>query len=244
MTDTKLLKLPIGIQTFEDIRRDGYIYVDKTKYLIDLIDGGKVYFLSRPRRFGKSLTVSTFDALFSGKRELFKGLYAEEFFERPEYKTYPVVRFDMSKVTTGRGVDELEMSMLIQVLNNARRHGVEIPEPIFSVGRDLMPFAPLIPVVEQKHAAAQLPRRQAIDECFCPCQEHLEIGRRYLPDATLISPAAPCLAPGYRRRRSRKRRPGRRTRPSGRSPSSCSDMITAMRLRLASERRMPSSSTW
>ena len=64
--------------------------MDKTKYLIDLIDSGKVYFLSRPRRFGKSLTVSTFDALFSGKRELFKGLYAEEFFDRPGYKTYTI----------------------------------------------------------------------------------------------------------------------------------------------------------
>ncbi|MDR1979488.1 MAG: AAA family ATPase, partial [Synergistaceae bacterium] len=76
----KLPKLPIGIQTFEEIRKEGYLYVDKTKHLIDLIDTGKVYFLSRPRRFGKSLTVSTFDALFSGKKELFKGLRAEEFF--------------------------------------------------------------------------------------------------------------------------------------------------------------------
>ena len=73
----KLLKLPVGIQTFERLRTEGYIYVDKTKYLIDIIDRGSVYFLSRPRRFGKSITISTFDALFSGKKELFKGLYAE-----------------------------------------------------------------------------------------------------------------------------------------------------------------------
>ncbi|MDR1977260.1 MAG: AAA family ATPase [Synergistaceae bacterium] len=66
-----MTKLPIGIQTFERIREEGYLYVDKTRYLIDLIDSGKVYFLARPRRFGKSLIVSTFDALFSGKRELF-----------------------------------------------------------------------------------------------------------------------------------------------------------------------------
>lgn len=63
----KLLKLPVGIQTFSDIRENGYVYVDKTKHLIDIVDRGKVYFLSRPRRFGKSLTISTFDALFSGK---------------------------------------------------------------------------------------------------------------------------------------------------------------------------------
>jgi hypothetical protein len=65
MATNKLPKLPIGIQTFEKLRRGGYLYVDKTRYLVDLIDTGSVYFLSRPRRFGKSLTVSTFDALFS-----------------------------------------------------------------------------------------------------------------------------------------------------------------------------------
>ena len=117
--DQKLLKLPIGIQTFEKLRTEGCIYVDKTKYLIDLIDGGSVYFLSRPRRFGKSITISTFDALFSGKKELFKGLYAEEFFERPEYSTYPVVHLDMSRVSTDQGVTELRRSMLRQVRRSA-----------------------------------------------------------------------------------------------------------------------------
>ena len=127
-TDRKLLKLPIGIQTFEQLRTGEYIYVDKTKYLIELIDSGKVYFLSRPRRFGKSLTISTFDSLFSGKKELFKGLYAEEFFDRPGYRPCPVVHLDMSKVTTNRGIEPLEESMLIQVLESAKRNGVEISE--------------------------------------------------------------------------------------------------------------------
>ena len=127
-TGQKLLKLPIGIQTFEKLRTEGYIYVDKTKYLIDLIDGGSVYFLSRPRRFGKSITISTFDSLFSGKKELFKGLYAEEFFERPEYRTYPVIHLDMSKAVTDQGVAELRKSMLIQVLDSAKLHGVTISE--------------------------------------------------------------------------------------------------------------------
>lgn len=122
----KIWKLPIGIQTFDKLREDGYLYVDKTKYLIDLIDRGSVYFLSRPRRFGKSLTISTFDALFSGRRELFEGLHAEEFFDRPAYRTHPVVRFDMSRVTTNRDVNALEESMSKQVLDNAERHGVEI----------------------------------------------------------------------------------------------------------------------
>ena len=73
------LKLPAGIHTFERIRTEGCVYVGKTKYLVDIIDGVNVCFLARPRRFGKSLTASTFEALSSGRRELFEGLYAEEF---------------------------------------------------------------------------------------------------------------------------------------------------------------------
>jgi hypothetical protein len=121
-------KLPIGIQTFEKLREEGYLYVDKTRYLIDLIDNGSVYFLSRPRRFGKSLTVSTFDALFSGKKELFKGLYAEAFFERPEYKIHPVIRLDMSMLAARQGVNTVFPSIMRQLKRNAERYGVELSE--------------------------------------------------------------------------------------------------------------------
>ena len=69
-----IVKYPIGIQTFAEIRENNYLYVDKTEYIHELVSRGKYYFLSRPRRFGKSLTVSTLQALFEGKRELFKGL--------------------------------------------------------------------------------------------------------------------------------------------------------------------------
>jgi hypothetical protein len=120
--------LPIGIQTFENLRFGGYLYVDKTKYLIDLIDANSAYFLSRPRRFGKSLTLSTFDALLSGKKELFRGLCAEEYFDRSGYKPCPVISLDMSGVVTDRGLRELDDSMLIQVLSNARRHSVSLSD--------------------------------------------------------------------------------------------------------------------
>ena len=70
-------KLPIGIQSFESLRRDGYLYVDKTAYVYRLAHEGKPYFLSRPRRFGKSLLVSTMRAYFEGRRELFAGLDIE-----------------------------------------------------------------------------------------------------------------------------------------------------------------------
>ena len=69
--------LPIGIQSFEDLRKNDYLYIDKTKYIEQLLQG-KVYFLSRPRRFGKSLFLSTLAAYFRGQKELFKGLYLEK----------------------------------------------------------------------------------------------------------------------------------------------------------------------
>ena len=109
------LKLPIGIQTFEKLRENNCVYVDKTKYLVDIINNINVCFLARPRRFGKSLTVSTFKALFSGKKELFKGLYAEEFLNRPDFKPSPVIHLDMSKAITNHGIDELENSIVKQV---------------------------------------------------------------------------------------------------------------------------------
>lgn len=87
-------KLPIGIQTFEDIRRENYIYVDKTAFAWRLANIGKPYFLSRPRRFGKSLLLSTFEAYFTGKKELFKGLAIEQM--ETEWKVYPVLHLDLN----------------------------------------------------------------------------------------------------------------------------------------------------
>ena len=69
---------PIGIQDFEKQRTDGYVYVDKTALIYKLATTGSYYFLSRPRRFGKSLLISTMEAYFRGKRELFKGLAIEQ----------------------------------------------------------------------------------------------------------------------------------------------------------------------
>ncbi|MDR3001227.1 MAG: ATP-binding protein [Fibromonadaceae bacterium] len=126
----KLPKLPAGIQTFAHIREDGSVYVDKTKYLVDLIDNGKVYFLVRPRRFGKSLTCSTFEALFQGKKELFKGLYAEEFLNRPGFEPSPVIRLDMSRVATGEGLDAMKKSIRFMLGSTAERLGIELKDDL------------------------------------------------------------------------------------------------------------------
>ena len=88
------MKYPIGIQTFSEIITQGYVYVDKTEHVYNLAHSGKYYFLSRPRRFGKSLLVSTLDAYFSGKKELFKGLAIEKL--EQDWETFPVIRLDLS----------------------------------------------------------------------------------------------------------------------------------------------------
>lgn len=91
-------KLPIGIQSFEDLRRNKYLYVDKTEDVFNLVHSGKVYFLSRPRRFGKSLLISTLEAYFEGKKELFEGLSIVELEkDNPDaWRPYPVLHFDFN----------------------------------------------------------------------------------------------------------------------------------------------------
>ncbi len=88
------MKYPIGIQTFEEIITGGYVYVDKTELVYKLVDSGEFYFLSRPRRFGKSLLTSTLESYFLGKKELFKGLAMERL--EKDWVTYPVFHIDFS----------------------------------------------------------------------------------------------------------------------------------------------------
>ena len=102
-------KLPIGIQDFEDIRNGNYLYVDKTALIYELVMKGKPYFLSRPRRFGKSLLTSTLEAYFEGRRELFKGLALERL--ETEWTEYPVLHFDMS---TAKHVDKEDLILELE----------------------------------------------------------------------------------------------------------------------------------
>ena len=91
-------KLPIGIQDFEDLRTNNYVYVDKTRHIYNLVNNGKPYFLSRPRRFGKSLLVTTLEAYFLGKKDLFKGLWIYDEEEKSEnpWQVYPVLKFSLA----------------------------------------------------------------------------------------------------------------------------------------------------
>jgi hypothetical protein len=89
-----LKNLPIGVQDFESLRNDGYLYVDKTALIYQLVTTGRYYFLSRPRRFGKSMLLSTLHAYFSGKKELFEGLAIEKL--EKNWIKYPVLHLDLN----------------------------------------------------------------------------------------------------------------------------------------------------
>ena len=88
------MKYPIGIQNFEELIQTGCVYIDKTGLIYKLIDEGKYYFLSRPRRFGKSLLISTLEAYFSGRKELFEGLAISKLEEN--WTTYPILHLDLN----------------------------------------------------------------------------------------------------------------------------------------------------
>lgn len=89
-----MTKYPIGLQDFQGLREDGYVYVDKTAHIHRMLTTGKYYFLSRPRRFGKSLLVTTLEAYFLGKKRLFKGLAMEQL--EKDWKVYPVFHLDLN----------------------------------------------------------------------------------------------------------------------------------------------------
>ena len=98
---------PVGIQNFESLRHDGYCYVDKTALMYRLVKTGRYYFLSRPRRFGKSLLISTLEAYFQGKKELFEGLAVHEL--EKEWAEYPILHLDLNigQYDTGQSLNDI-----------------------------------------------------------------------------------------------------------------------------------------
>ena len=116
------LKLyPVGIQTFEDIATRNLLYIDKTEYIYRMTHGGgKYFFLSRPRRFGKSLLISTMESYFSGKKELFKGLAMEKLEQK--WTEYPVLHFSMA-TAKHMDVDGLKSELNLKLLNYEHIYG-------------------------------------------------------------------------------------------------------------------------
>ncbi len=127
------LKYPIGMQSFERLRNDGSVYVDKTEYVWRMThSGANTYFLSRPRRFGKSLLLSTIEAYFLGKKHLFDGLYLGE--HETEWPTYPVIHIDMSDIQATDS-KRLEEDLSLTLKKYADRYGVPYNAETGSLGK-------------------------------------------------------------------------------------------------------------
>ncbi|MEA1912145.1 MAG: AAA family ATPase, partial [Spirochaetota bacterium] len=117
-------KLPLGIQTFKKLIEENYLYIDKTKYIHKMVAEGSIYFLSRPRRFGKSLTLSTLGSLFEGEKELFKGLYI---YDQPwVWKRWPVLRFDFSIFSESFEPEVLVNSITESIQSYANHYNISL----------------------------------------------------------------------------------------------------------------------
>ena len=130
-------KLPIGIQSFQNLRKNGFIYVDKTQYIAQLLNG-RVYFLSRPRRFGKSLFLSALAAYFRGQKELFKGLYLEKAEEelakqegREAWQQYPILYLDFN-ASNYKETDSLAINLNNHLTAWEKLYGTEPSEQDYS----------------------------------------------------------------------------------------------------------------
>ena len=156
-------KLPIGIQNIREIIEEGYVYVDKTSFAHRLISTGKHYFLSRPRRFGKSLFLDTLDHILRGNKALFKGcsIYRTDY----DWQPYPILRFDLYTVPCKK-VSEFEEGLKRAVHDLAQLHGVTVDLPTPQEG--------LKKLVEQLRAKHQQPVVVLVDEYDKPLITNLE----------------------------------------------------------------------
>ncbi len=156
-------KLPIGIQTFSKLIENNYLYIDKTKLIYEIIaSGGSYYFLSRPRRFGKSLLISTFKEIFSGNRDLFKGLWI---YEKLTWEKHPVVHLDFSIIEHAKEIAEFEKSLSYEMDKVAREYGLVLAE----IGLK-QKFADLTAKLHEKYGKVVL----LIDEYDKPIIDHIE----------------------------------------------------------------------
>jgi hypothetical protein len=135
----------MGMQNFREIIEDGYVYADKTQYIYNLLTGGKHYFLSRPRRFGKSLLVDTIAEVMSGDRELFGGLFIYDC--GYDFKKHPVLRLDMSSIANDTP-EILKAELLIALKKQAKAQGLD-----FDYATPSAMFKTLIEELHIKHSS-------------------------------------------------------------------------------------------
>ena len=162
MKQPPVKKLPIGKQEFKGLIEDNCIYVDKTRYLLQLIQSTAPVFLSRPRRFGKSLMLNTFKELFSGNQSLFKDTWAYDHWDFSQ--VHPVIKLDLSMVN-GNNVQEIKLKLLALVNNVAKRLGITLESTEF-------PDVALYDLIQQAGQSTQVVL--LIDEYDNPILENLK----------------------------------------------------------------------
>ena len=155
-------KLPIGIQSFRKIIDGGYVYVDKTKYIYDLMNDASYYFLSRPRRFGKSLLLDTIAEAFSGDRGLFEGLWIYE--SDYDFKKHPVIHIDMSNIAH-KTAEILENGLSSELGRRVKEEGLEI--------NDSTPSSVFKALIEELHKKYSQRVVVLIDEYDKPILDHI-----------------------------------------------------------------------
>ena len=163
-------KLPIDVQAFEIMRGELYVYVDKTRHIARMLDEGRYYFLSRPRRFGKSLFASTLKSLFEGKKDLFKGLWIADHGEW-EWQGHPVVMLDFSHINN-ETPKNLNADVADRLSKLADQYSIDITSPLLT-----SQFFELI-LSLRKHAG--MPVVVLIDEYDKPNIDHLGKGDEHL----------------------------------------------------------------
>ena len=158
MENNTLKRLPVGIQTFSEVIGRDCLYVDKTEYICKMLQLSKYIFLSRPRRFGKSLLVSMLQSYFEGRKELFKGLYIDTV--EKEWTEYPVLRFDMS-TAKHEGVEELNLELSSKLSAYEKIYGKGLPD-------EVNPNQRLQGLIERAHAMTGKKVVVLIDEYDAP----------------------------------------------------------------------------
>src|SRR5574344_332980 len=128
--DMETRRYPIGIQTFSEIITGNYVYVDKTRYVYDIANTYKYVFLSRPRRFGKSLLTTTLESYFLGRKELFKGLVIDSM--ETDWNTYPVLHFDMSWAKLGT-IEDIGEMLNCQLAKYEEKYGIQKTSDNFGI---------------------------------------------------------------------------------------------------------------
>ncbi|MCL2115482.1 MAG: AAA family ATPase [Methanobrevibacter sp.] len=165
-------KLPLGISTFSEIIEENYIYVDKTQTIYEMINQGKTYFLSRPRRFGKSLLVSTLEEIFSGNKEYFKDLYIYDKWDWNE--KHPIIQIDFGKIAY-ETPETLKLSLEDDIIEIADENNITLKKKFLNPK-----FSELIKKLHDKTGKKVVVLIDEYDMAIIDCIKSMKIAKQNL----------------------------------------------------------------